>query len=106
MPMLQVFMSPMDHTIWLVCNFKELHYDWFMSSDIIPKAIVVNHTDGSRQSLVMELVSSLLRLINLEEVARNPSADTCLEQSHDSTEFFDLLFHDCGIKEAQDIEWM
>jgi hypothetical protein len=78
-PILQVFVSPKGQTIGLICNFKELHDNCFMSSDTIPiaTAIVMNHTDGSRQSLVMDLVSSLLQLINLEEVTRNPSADTC-----------------------------
>ena len=81
------------------------HCNWFMSSPTIPRAIMVNLTDGARQSLTIaniELVSCILRLLNNEEVSRSPKVQLilALEQSHESTELFDLILEHCNINEA------
>ena len=72
LPGLKVFQNISGKTIGRVCDFMELvrflfenkdivkHYNWFMSSPTIPRAIMVNHTDGARQSLSIELVSCVL----------------------------------------------
>ena len=77
------------------CNF-------FISDANIPKVLICNHTDGARQSLSVELVSILLRIINLNEVSRNPFSQLilALEQSHESGALFDLLFKACEINEG------
>ena len=85
-PTIKQFTNTTGKTIGRVCDFKEVlkflfsnkdvvqNCNWFLSSPIIPRAILINHTDGARQSLVIELVSTLLRLLNNEDVSRNPAA--------------------------------
>ena len=106
-PGLKVFQNTSGKTIGRVCDFMELvrflfenkdivkHCNWFMSSPTIaiPRAIMVNHTNGARQSLTIELVSCI-RILRLLKVSRNPAAQLILaiEQSHESTELFDLIF--------------
>ena len=113
-PQIKRFTNTNGETIGRVCDFMELikfqfgnrdivnQCDFFMADSEVPRAIVLNHTDGARQSLVIELVSMLLRLLNLKDIARNPASQLilALEQSHESTELFDLLFNACGINEA------
>ena len=113
-PTIKVFTNTTGKTIGRVCDLLEVikfqfsnkevvrNCNWFLAGGNVPKAILINHTDGARQSLVVELVSCLLRLLNLTDVTRNPAAQIilALEQSHESTELFDLMFTACGLNEA------
>jgi hypothetical protein len=83
-PSMKKFTNADGKTIGRVCNFMDLikfqfgnkdivrHCDFFIADAQVPKAVVLNHTDGARQSVVIELVSVLLRFPNLKDIARNP----------------------------------
>ena len=114
LPQKKIFTNPSGKTIGRVVDFMELlrfqfstkeivrNCDWFLSDNEVPQAVILNHTDGAKQSLVVELVSCLLRLLNLGDVARNPASLLILflEQSHESTELFDSIFNVCDINQA------
>ena len=109
LPQKKIFTNPCGKTVGRVVDFLELLRFQFSTKDIVrncnwflPQAVIINHTDGAKQSLVVELVSCLLRLLNLGDVARNPASllILALEQSHESTELFDLIFNACDINKA------